>query len=258
MAETRFFILTSTRSGSTWLLTLLNGQSGIRAFGEIFLWRAVRPEFAWVAEGDPERFFVRRKALGRTRLTAMPRYLDEVEAQARPGEALGFKLIVSHLRQVPNLLFHLLARRYRLILLVRDNVFESTVSDMISIARNNPHGEAPSGEHPPLVLDPAELVRRVRMRRRGIALMRLLERIWPWPSTVVDYDELVRDQPGTLGPVLRMLGSAAAPQLVESRLTRRITRPYGEIIANADEVFAALHAAGLGDYCPRPDAAMAG
>lgn len=255
MAPTRFFIITSTRSGSTWLLTLLNGQPGIRAFGEIFFWAAVRPEFAWVAAGNPERFFVRRKALGRTRLTALPRYLDEVEVQGGPCLAVGFKLIVSHLRQVPNLLVHLVARRYRLVLLVRENVFESTVSEIIANARNAYHGEAPPEEHPPIALDPAEIVRRVRTRRRGIRTMRLLQRVWPWPSTVIDYDDLVRNQSGTLEPVLRLLGSDAVPVLVESRLTRRVTRPYSEVIANAEDVFAALRVAGLGSYCPGPETA---
>lgn len=252
MPQTRFFILTSTRSGSTWLLTLLNGQEAIRAFGEIFLWREVRPEFAWVAEGDPERFYVRREALGRTRLAQMPRYLREVEGRMPLEGAGGFKLIVSHLRQVPELPLALLWRRYRMILLVRDNVFESTVSEILSTARNNPHGEAPSGAHPLITIDPRVIVARIRTRSRAIRAMRLVQRLWPWPSVVVDYDDLVRDQRASLAPVLRALGSAHPPQEVESRLTRRVTRPYREMITNTEEIFAAMRQAGLGRYCP-PD-----
>lgn len=246
----RFFILTSTRSGSTWLLSLLNGQPGLRAVGEIFLWRPVRAEFEWLAEGYPERFVTRRAALPGPRPRQLLRYLDEVEASFATHAAGGFKLIVSHLRQLPELAALLLLRRYRLILLVRDNVFESTVSEMIALATGNPHGRAPAGPQAALRLEPAELVRRIRRRRLGIRAMRLAARLWPWPAVILDYDALVRDQEAALAPVLQMLGIAAPPRPVESPLTRRLARPYREIIANYDEVLAALGRAGLADYRP--------
>ena len=247
---TRYFVLTSTRSGSTWFLTLLNGQPGVRAFGEIFLWRHVRPEMQWVAEGDPERFYSRRSALGLFRPRQLSRYLDEVEVVLDGNTAGGFKLIISHLRKVPELAVLLLARRYRLILLVRDNVFESTVSEMIALATNNPHGKAPSGSQKMLRLDPPELVRRIRQRRRGIRVMQIAQRLWPWPSVEVDYDELVRDQAAAMAPVLATLAVTGPPEVVASELTRRVARPYREIIENYDDVVSALRESGLGAYCP--------
>jgi len=247
-----FFVLTSTRSGSTWLLTLLNEQAGVRAYGEIFLWRDVRPEFAWVAKGDPERFYTRRHALGTWRPRQLARYLDEVEAGLSEASAGGFKLIVSHLRKVPELAALLFWRRYRMVLLVRDNVFESTVSEMIALATNSPHGQAPAEERPAVALDPAQVVRRIRRRRRGIQVMRLAQKLWPWGSVLVQYEDLARDQTAALAPVLRMLGSPQPPKHVTSILTRRITRPYSETIANYPAVVEALTEAGLQDYLPQP------
>lgn len=250
---TGFFVLTSTRSGSTWFLTLLNEQAGLRAHGEIFLWREVRPEFAWVAKGDPERFYTRRHALGSWRPRQLARYLDEVEQSLAGASAGGFKLIVSHLRKVPELAALLLWRRYRMILLIRDNVFESTVSEMIALATNAPHGRAPAEAPDAVTLDAREVVRRIRSRRRGIRAMHLAQRLWPWGSVVVQYEDLARDQTAALAPVLRLLGCPQPPRHVTSSLTRRITRPYSVLIRNYPEVAAALGEAGLQDYLPDPE-----
>jgi len=135
---------------------------------------------------------------------------------------------------------------------VRDNVFESTVSEMIALATNSPHGQAPAEERPAVALDPAQVVRRIRRRRRGIQVMRLAQKLWPWGSVLVQYEDLARDQTAALAPVLRMLGSPQPPKHVTSTLTRRITRPYSETIANYPAVVEALTEAGLQDYLPQP------
>jgi LPS sulfotransferase NodH len=238
-------VLTTTRSGSTWLLTLLNGQSGVKAVGELFLWRGVRPEYAWIAEGDPERFVTRRSSLGRGRWRQIARYLDELDIFFSDAASGGFKLMTAHLRKVPELALLLLLRRYRLIVLIRDDPFASVVSEMVALATNDPHGTAAKKAAVRIELDPGELVRRVRRRRAILGALRAVRRLWPWPTAFVDYDALVRDQAAALAPVLEALDLSGPPVPVDSILKRRLTASYRDIIVNYDEVMAALRRAGL-------------
>ena len=129
-----FFALTLTRSGSTWLLTLLNGQDGVAAYEELFLPREVSDRYAWVADGSPERFFTRRSALRGPRPRKIWRYLDEVEQSSDGQRFVGFKLMLGQLRDVPELLPILALRGYRMVALVRDNLFDLTLVNELSLA----------------------------------------------------------------------------------------------------------------------------
>jgi LPS sulfotransferase NodH len=237
-------VLTTTRSGSTWFLTLLNGQPGVKAVGELFLWRSVRSEHAWLAEGYPERFVTRRLSLGRGRWRQVARYLNELDVFFSGAASGGFKLMTAHLRKVPQLALLLLLRRYRLIVLVRNDPFASVVSEMVALATNDPHGTADKRTTVRIEVDPAELVRRVRRRRMVLGTLRAACRLWPWPSALVEYDTLVRDQVGALAPVLCALGLPDPPVRVDSLLTRRLTT-YRDLIINYEDVTAALGRAGL-------------
>lgn len=250
MTPRRFFVLTTTRSGSTWLLSLLNSQPGVAAFEELFLWRRVRPEMAWLAEGSPERYFVRRETIGGSRLTRVLRYLREVEAHRPDAQSIGFKLMISQLHHAPDLLPLLALRRYRLILLLRANHFESVVSAMVVDQTDNPHGKDDQAGPRSLSLDPDELVRRIRVRRQRFLVMRAIKTLWPAPSIEVGYDDLVADQEGTVRGILRTIGVEQAPTPVQSPLTKRIRRPYSELIENFSAVATRMRQAGYGDLLP--------
>ena len=244
-SRTRFVVFTTTRSGSTWFLTLLNGQPGVKAAGELFLWRSVRSEHAWLAQGYPERFVTRRHSLGRGRWRQVSRYLDELDIFFSDAASGGFKLMTAHLRKVPELALLLLLRRYRLIVLVRNDPFASVVSEMVALATNDPHGKTASKATARIRIDPDELLRRVRRRRAVLGALRAARHLWPWPAVLVDYDSLVLDQAAALSPVLEALGIPGPPVPVESPLKRRLTRPYSELIVNYDEVADALRSAGF-------------
>lgn len=245
-----FFVLTLTRSGSTWLLSLLNGQDGIVAYEELFLAEEVKEKYAWVASGSPDRFFVRRRDLAGPRARKLWRYLDEVE-RSRPADRpmVGFKLMLGQLRDVPELLPILALRRYRMIVLVRANLFEGAVSRV----RLELTGDAQSrkaAEPTCLELPARRLVAEMQKRQRGIRILEGLHRLWPAPSTVVRYDDLLSDRPATLERALRTLGSEADAKSVDSPLKRRSERPYRELIANYDEICDAVRRAGFGSELP--------
>lgn len=249
MRPKRFFILMNARSGSTWLITLLNSQPGVAAYEELFLPHPVKPQYAWLAEGAPDRFIVRRKEIKGTRPQAFYRYLDEVEAHRPGAQSCGFKINAVQFRGTPELLPILALRGYRLIVLIRNNVFESSVSQIMMNISGNAHSRV-TGGLAPVTLESAEVVARIRRRLRWIAACRAICRVWPHPSTEVSYEALVADQAAALAQVLRTIGIDALPKHTESPLKRRVDRPYDELIANYAEVAAAMREANLARYLP--------
>jgi len=244
-SATRFAVVTTPRSGSTWLLELLNSHPGVAAFEELFLDRPVRERYAHVAAGSPPRFRERRKVVG-ARPMAVFRYLAEVHEYRAGAQATGFKLMTSHIRALPELVPAMLRHRYRLIGLKRANLFENCVSLHISKASGVAHQAGPRGEAPPVEIDAGALVRDMTGRRRALAGIDALLGSWPCPVLKLAYEDLAADPQAACDRIFGFLGLEPAP--VEGRLAKIVTRPYRETIGNYTEVAAALAAAGLGAH----------
>lgn len=244
----RFFILSKQRSGSTWLRSLLNGHAGIAAYSEIFLPYPPREKMAWVAEGDPRRFVERRPDLGAPRPAALYRYLDEVEAHSPDALASGFKIMMSEVRVMPEILPILALKRYRLIVLSRENYFEAVVSEMVSKMTDEPHGTSDGTTIAGLALDPAQVVRRMAVRQRTLRAMHMIAKLWPLPSMTVAYEDLVGDQQAQIARILALLQLDPDPARIESPLKKRVQTPYRELISNFDDVRDALVKSGYGRF----------
>ncbi len=240
-----FVVLTLTRSGSTWLLTLLNGQDGIAAYEELFLPGEVRPEYAWVAAGSPDRFHIRERGLPGLRIRRVWNYLREVERSGAACRAVGFKLMLGQLSRVPEVLLLLALRRYRLLVLVRDNLFEGAVSRLVLEKTGDAQSRADAPADRRMVLDPDALIAQMKRRRRGVRILKVLAAVWPAPSLVLRYEDLVRDQRRGIEDVLSLLGIESEPKIVVSPMKRRISKPYTDIIANFDDVREAIENSSL-------------
>ena len=231
-------------------MTLLNGQDGVAAYEELFLPREVSDRYAWVADGSPERFFTRRSALRGPRPRKIWRYLDEVEQSSDGQRFVGFKLMLGQLRDVPELLPILALRGYRMVALVRDNLFEGAVSRLVLDMTGDAQSRSDAPRDRQIELAPAAMVAEMRRRRFGLKLLRGLQAAWPAPSVVVRYEDIVTGQSAVLGEVLRTLGSSSDPRAVTSPLKRRIQMPYRELIVNYDEVCEAARRAGFAAALP--------
>src|SRR5688572_22652128 len=107
MPFVRFVVLTTSRAGSTWLIELLNMQSGVKAHGELFLDRPrLTPAIADLA--DYPRFV---ELHGTPSWTRIPKVLSYLSALYRAQGTVGFKLMYSQLREHPEILVYLAARR---------------------------------------------------------------------------------------------------------------------------------------------------
>jgi LPS sulfotransferase NodH len=239
-APTKFMVVSTQRSGSTWVVDLLNSHPDIVCHGALFLprtsmtpagARGVNRFATYVAEQDAHRYKVPLLAW---------RFLDELYAPDGSGRAVGFKFMYSQFRRHPWVLAYARVRRIRVVHLVRRNKLEHLLSKESATARGQFHAhQGDDVSTPPIHLDTVSLVERltreeakVRRARRTLAMLRV-------PVTEVGYEEIASDQ-RRLGEVLRFLGVDPRPEILRSSLQRWSRGTHEERIVNYDDVRATL------------------
>jgi LPS sulfotransferase NodH len=256
---TRFVVLTSPRSGSGWLIDLLNSHPAIVAHAELFhVERRTAPDYgtrdlsyfeAFIRPETPSPSRLRRlTTLATVCCKGSPvRAVRQVEYLARlyrgrPGvQAVGFKLTYHQADANPALLPLLSLRRVRPVHLVRANVLAAVISWKIARENGIYHVRwgAPARLDPVLV-DAEQLRSELEERELAIArARRRLERL-RLPTLELAYEELVARKEETLARVLGFLGLEPQVDLLESALVRARSGSPLELLENPDDVRAAL------------------
>jgi LPS sulfotransferase NodH len=188
-----FVVLSSQRSGSTWLISLLNQLDDAAAFGELFLHRRR------TAESDHTRFEF-----------DYPRYLESSPAGLRPWSVfayldqfyersgtVGFKLMYSQWRKYPELLLYFWRHHVQIVHLVRRNHLNVLLSRHIKNMTQQAHLVSAAGlplpRFDPVELDATTLVRRLRLQQWSIAAARQLLRLNRLPHLELAYEDLLQD-----------------------------------------------------------------
>jgi LPS sulfotransferase NodH len=238
---TRFVVLSTQRSGSTWVVDMLNSHARVVAYAELFMHGGRgRPRWGGATDLPFWQTFLAQNGTSRSRLLRsywLWRYLGRVYAR-RPGiDAAGFKLMYSQLDAARPLLPALVARRVVVIHLVRRNALDVLVSRHSAAARGTHHARErvdPVRVHLPakdLVSRISEHERSVETARRLLARVRL-------PCREVAYEDLVADRDRQFALLFSFLGTdPAAPT---SALTKLNPASHRELIENYDEVRSAL------------------
>lgn len=242
-ATVKFVILTTQRTGSTWVRTLLNSHPAIASYGELFLdYGRGFPSHAQFAPLDIEFFesWLTREAaapspLSRARLSW--RYLDLLYSRVRRKEIVGFKLMYSQLKKNPALFGYFLTSRVHVLHLTRRNLLDIVVSNAVAKARGQSHAlEGESLRETMVWLDPHTTRRRIAELERQIAFMKLALRASPLPVHELIYERL-RAEPDGLTSTLRFLGLDASQQeSLTSSLQKLNSGSKSEMIVNWDEL----------------------
>ncbi|MBN1557186.1 MAG: sulfotransferase [Lentisphaerae bacterium] len=247
----RFCVLSTPRSGSTWLTDLLNMQEGVRACSEVFLREASRAKGSFFEErlGEHEAFDEFYSRTGGRRPYCVWRYLKHLEAGAPECRAVGFKVMYNQLRRIPELWPIVTLRRYRIIHLVRRNVADTVLSREFR-RRHLPeaHRQRPVAGGLQVAPEPAYFAGEVARTDRYIRRMRAFTFWWPMPSLDIVYEDLCRDPGGQVRRALRFLGVPAGNVSLDSPFTRVAAGTRKERLANYDAVAAALRQAGYGHF----------
>ncbi|MFB5622043.1 MAG: Stf0 family sulfotransferase [Candidatus Nitrosomaritimum yanchengensis] len=225
----KFVILSTQRSGSTWVADILNGIEGVKVYGEQFL-----PEKrSWdVGEVDFPRF-IEYENHG-IRPVSIFRYLDELYGQV---ENVGFKLMYSQIQQLPETFLYLILKRVKVIHLVRTNYLDVLLSTKMAEARGQFHLTS-SGDSLDMLqvhLDPEYVLKRVRRQQKKVNIFRNLLKMCSSSHLEVQYESLLKN-PENFQVMFTFLGFKAPEQMPRSRLSRIREGQHGDEISNYIEV----------------------
>jgi len=241
-SATRFVILATQRTGSTWLTDMLDSHPAVASYEELFL-PAEDHRKTW-GRSDREFFheYYDRHVAGRRWPLSVPffslRYLEELYAP-RPGiEAIGLKLMYSQVKRYPWLLAYMVLRRVRVLHLVRTNLLDVVVSQETARARRQYHAYTSAAvDHSAVDLRTDQLVSQLQSLQRSVDAIRLLLRLLPAPSLEISYEDLSSGD-DALDDAFEFLG--VAPQSVTSRFAKLNRGPKQTLIANYSDVERAL------------------
>ena len=234
-----FVLLSSQRSGSSWLTDLLASHPSIQMFAEVFLDRARRETDLNRHLLPPLRFHEYRRDHRCVRPWATWRYLDVLMQDASSCEAVGFKLMYAQALRLPELTPGLLSRGFRVVHLVRENALDVLISREMMRRHRRVHASETPGRDM-VALDTESLPAQLRQHLRMAAAARTALRALRMRVHEVRYEQLAADPRAELRRIFGFLElSGAAPDL-ESRYVRVNTGSQREKISNYDEVAAAL------------------
>ncbi|NJB69189.1 hypothetical protein GGQ74_002886 [Desulfobaculum xiamenense] len=248
-SPTEFVLVSTQRSGSAFVASILDALPGASVGPEVFLGLGMH---------SPENFYRYWAGMIRAdeRCLAPPRfaevidaYLDGFYSRAESASAVGFCLKYDQIPLVPGLLDALERRGVKVVHLVRENVLETLVSSVRSRERVA-HGGRAHGDGP----QPPE---RVRLRAQGLcdALAGRIREIGEWRETLsrrFECHELTleravcgRSDAGSMNPkplreVCAFLGIEVGERPPRTTLRSSAARPLAELVDNADEIRAAL------------------
>jgi hypothetical protein len=240
-SPTRFVIVATQRTGSTWLADTLGFHPAIASY-EALLMPAESHSQTW-GRTDREFFYAyyaQRAGHGwpLARTFWCLRYLEELYSPRPETDAVGMKVMYSQLKTYPWLLGYLALRRVRVIHLVRTNLLDVVVSDATAQARRQYHALASDFvDRTPVDLEPQPLVSRLERLQQQVNIVRLLLRLLPTPTIEITYEELTHGN-GALDHVVRFLG--VEPRPLTSRLTKLNRDTKQALIANYADVECAL------------------
>jgi LPS sulfotransferase NodH len=236
---TRFCVITTQRSGSSWFMAMMNSHPQIGVLGEVFLDRVAKPAWYNLEFLQADRFCQFRQSTRSIRPWSTFRYLDMlVEKFSGEYLALGFKLMYRQLRRQPEILPKLMLDRYRILHVVRENYLDVLISHRIAHKRGEAHARK-EVEQPKVYLEPSPLVRILERKKKKVRWMRLFLRILPLPVLEVTYRSLCESTEASLNTAASFL-SVPSYTGYESDFRKISTLPDWERIENYEEVRQAL------------------
>ncbi len=226
----KFVILTTQRSGSTWLVDVLDKCKDTSVYGELFLPEKMR----WLAGStDYPQFFEAEEGMGGRRPFSIFTYLNNL--YQKQG-AIGFKLMYSNLYKYPEILAYLLWHRIQAIHLIRKNSFNVHLSSERARARGQWH--ITSGEQPKpiqLYLEPTDLLPHMRRLQRKTKTIQNLLRWSRLPHLEITYETLL-ENPAQFKQIWDFLSLTPANNALQSSFSKIRQANYAAEISNYDEV----------------------
>ena len=252
MRSQLFCLLSSQRSGSTWLADMLQSHPDVRMYGEVFLDRrppeTIKPAIRHLYTSNNYYNFRTTRAVPRP-FTAWA-YLRGLK-QTSEAARVGFKLMNDQLRALPEIWPAIVAYRSPVLYLKRRNALDIVVSHEARFQQGRAHsGRGETNSAPARVhIDTGTLVARLARQQKIVRRMERLLWASPVPSLSIVYEDLKDDREGVLSGVANFLGLSRIPAAKDGGTLRRVNPgSYEDKISNYDEVSALLQSTPYSHY----------
>lgn len=237
-----FCILTTQRSGSTWLVSLLDSHPQIKAFSELFIGEAFAhqsDEYLPWSDQYLSSFYKFEKQYPGLRIFQVCQYIDTLSHYPGTHQAIGFKLMYSQLAKRPEILLKLILARYKIINLVRENPLDIIISKANLQQSGSPHFKEEQALKA-IELKPALLLKELKKQDGKTQLMRAMLNLLPLQVLNITYESLCDNQQIVIDSVLNLLEVEDKAIDLNSNLKKISKGKYSQKIANFEEVKAAL------------------
>ena len=237
----KFVLIANQRTGSTWIIDLLNSHPGMTTYSELFHGAVFgRPGVGGNRDILMWNSYAASKGLPRSRFERMRlyfRYFDEEVYRQRNGcHAAGFKLMYNQLACEFYVLAYIKSRRVAIIHLTRSNHLDAVLSEEAVSIRNVAHAHTGSEVAPIRIeVDPYTLIGRLEDRSRKVQQAReFLTRI-DVPYLEIEYEEISADA-SRIRDVLRLLEIDTTDDPLTSTLQKLNRADHQQLIANYGEI----------------------
>mgnify|MGYP006301966969 CR=1 FL=1 len=239
----RFVLLTTQRSGSSWVIDTLNSHPAVVAYSELFL-RTNKESPTWAGDTQVllfQAFLKRKKQKGfRLPISSKARiclkYLESIHPSndQTEVESVGFKLMYNQMIQnAVCLLFYILTKKPIILHLIRRNYLDVILSEETAQARRMSHARHPV-EQVKINLDTRCLVARLKRKERKIKLAHHIFSMLGQHYQRVYYEDLVSGKT-SFRDVLSYIGITMDDKL-SSNLQKLNQGTHRDLIQNYDEV----------------------
>ena len=226
--KNKFCIITTQRSGSAWLISLLESHPEIKAFYEIFL-------DSWAGDEHLSSFQNYDKRNFGLRPEITWRYLHQLETYPGSHNTIGFKIMYNQLGRHPELLLKFIQDDYKIIHLVRENHLDLAISSA-SMRQNGLIHTTKKVKTKAIALEPKKLMKDLKKTELYLGFMRGLLNVLPLTNLEITYDQLVRENEQTLLAVAGFLGVATTGYQPKSDRQKVNKGTYREKIINYEEI----------------------
>lgn len=235
-----FVLLSTQRSGSTWVIDMLNSHPAITAYSELLLENAHgKPEWGGAKDlGFWNDYYGTEHA----RCSDTPRrgllykYLDQVYAPRANCSAIGFKLMYGQFGAFPELFDYMKKREVKVVHLIRENLLDILLSKETASQRDIFHSrvEDQLGEVR-INLDTRQLLQRLETQLGGMERARRIFEGSGLPYLEVMYEDLISDA-AWFDQILDFLCVSTARASLSSSLKKLNKAPHRDLIENYESV----------------------
>jgi LPS sulfotransferase NodH len=237
--STSFVIFATQRTGSNWLMGMLDAHPAVACYDELLLagdgsdWGRTDLEFF-------EPYYRRHR--GRNNPFARAfwsfRYLNTLYRPREGAEAIGMKLMYEQLWKNPCVWLYMVRHRVRVVHLVRRNLLDVVVSKETADARQRYHAwQGDAVETPAVTLDPKMAIATLKTLDFRVKVARWLVTVLPVRHYELSYEQLVAD-PTIAYDVFNFLeiNTRSDPPALVSKFKKLNTLKKPDLIANYAEV----------------------